>query len=120
MLQMQPGQKLNPVALLADALSVSLGVDSRPITSSVNLSKFRSKKADQRRVINPKQQDGQRTGGAERAPQRGLPEVNPDNVFPARKQERRHHRADPHIAPCEPHIGQKSVDHGKKNRDHHK
>ena len=72
------------IALTADANRMFLRPDAWAIPARVNLRELRSQKADQRRVINPEQQDDERTGRSKRARRRSFSEVNTDRVFSCR------------------------------------
>src|SRR6478752_8659509 len=87
------------IALTTDANRMFLRPDTWAIAARVNLRELRSQKADQRRVINPEQQDDERTGRSKRARRRSFSEVNTDCVFPCAKKQRRHRRTDPHVLP---------------------
>ena len=85
------------IALTADANRMFLRPDAWAISARVNLRELRSQKADQRRVINPEQQDYERTGRSKRTGRRSLSEINTDRVFSSGKEQRRHRRSDPHV-----------------------
>ena len=73
------------IALTTDANRMVLRPDAWAISARVNLRELGSQKTDQRRVIDPKQQDHERAGRAKRARRRSFSEVNTDCVFPALK-----------------------------------
>src|SRR6187200_3778259 len=106
------------IALTADANRMFLRADAWAIAARVNLRELRSQKADQRRVINPEQQNDERTSRSKRARRRSLSKVNTDSVFSAGKKQGRHRRSNPYVSPRDHDVWQKLVDHGKKNRDH--
>src|SRR4249919_4168322 len=87
------------IALTADANGVLFRPDAWAIPARVNLSELRSQEADQRRVINPEQQDDERTGRSKRTGRRSFSQVNTDSVFSSGKEQSRHCRSDPHVLP---------------------
>src|SRR4051794_5853943 len=89
----------DPVAFTADANRMFLWLDAWAIPARVNLRELRSQKANQRRVIDPEQQDHQGTGRAKRTARRGPSEINTDSVFSPGKKQRRHGGSDPHVLP---------------------
>src|SRR4029077_931340 len=100
------------IALTADAKRMFLRPNAWAIPARVNLRELRSQKADQRRVIDPEQQDYERTGRSKRTGRRGPSEINPDRVFSSSKEQRRHGRSDPHVLPRDHDVGQKFVNRG--------
>src|SRR5947207_7709032 len=105
------------IALTADANRMLLRPDAWAIPSRVNLRELRSQKADQRRVIDPEQQDYQRARRSKRARRRSPSEVNTNSVFSSGKKQRGYRRSDPHVLPRDHDVRQKFVDHCKENRD---
>src|SRR6476619_2832869 len=108
------------IALTADANRMFLRPNAWAVPARVNLRELCSQKADQRRVIDPEQQDDERTRSSKRTRRRSPCEVNADSVFSSGKKQRRHRRSDPDVRPRDHHVRQKFVDHGKKNRDNEK
>src|SRR4029077_15178160 len=87
------------IALTADANGMLFRPDAWTVPARVNLCELRAQKADQRRVINPEQQDDERTGRSKRTSRRSFSQVNPDSVFASGKEQSRHCRSDPHVLP---------------------
>src|SRR3954452_23010688 len=108
----------DPIGLPADTNRVLLRLDGGPVPSSINLYELGAQKTDQRRVVDPQQENYERASRSERARGRSLPEVNTDKVFSPRKKERSHYRSNPYVLPRDHDIGQKFVDHGEENGDH--
>src|SRR6476660_5243487 len=106
------------IAFTADANRMFFRLDAWAIAARVNLRELRPQEADQRRVINPEQQDDERTGRSKRTGGRSFSEVNTDSVFSSGKEQRRHRRSNPYVSPRDQDVRQKFVDRGKKNRDH--
>src|SRR4029450_3557934 len=111
---------LDRVCFTSDANRMPLRPDPRSISPGINLCEFRSKKTDQRRIIDPEQENYEGTSRAERTRCRGPPKVKPNEVLSSGKQDCCHRRSDPYVLPCGPHVGQKFVNHRKKNSDHEK
>src|SRR5947207_4082808 len=87
------------IALATDANRMFLREDAWAIPAGINLRELRSQKADQRRIINPEQQDYERAGRSKRTGRSSLSEINSDRVFSCGKKQGRHRRADPHLLP---------------------
>src|SRR4051812_25163781 len=90
---------LDRIGFAADANGMFFGLNARAIPARINLRELRSEKTDQRRVVNPEQQDRQGTGRAKRTARRGPSEINTDSVFSPGKKQRRHGGSDPHVLP---------------------
>src|SRR2546423_9637072 len=108
----------DPIGLPADTNRVLLRLDAGPVPSSINLYELGAQKTDQRRVVDPKQENYERACCSERARGRSLPEVNTNKVFSTRKKERSHCCSNPYVLPRDHDIGQKFVDRGEENGDH--
>src|SRR5215813_15631482 len=87
------------IALTADANRMFLRLNARAIAARVNLRELRSQKADQRRIIDPEQQDDERASRSKRTRRRSPSEVNADSVFASGKKPGRHRRSDPNVLP---------------------
>src|SRR5215217_6196423 len=106
------------IALTAKANCMFLRLDTWAIPARVYLRELRAQKANQRRVIDPEQQDYQRTRRSKRIGRCGSSEINTDGVFSCCKKQCCHRRPDPDVFPRDHDVRQKFVDHGKESRDH--
>src|SRR4029450_8440765 len=87
------------IAPTADANRVFFRADARAISTRVNLRELRAQKADQRRVIDPEQQDYERASRSKRTGHRSSSEINIDQIFSCAEKQRRHRRSDPDVFP---------------------
>src|ERR1044071_3565420 len=69
------------IGLVPSASGIRFGDNVASVSVGIDRGKFRHEKADQRRVIDPDEQDRKGTGGAKRARGCSLPEIQTDEVF---------------------------------------
>src|SRR5262245_32253799 len=93
------------IALAADANRMFLRLDAWAVPARINLRELRSQKTDQRRVIDPEQQNDERASRSKRTGRRSSSEINADRIFSQGKKQGRYCRSNPYVSPRNHDVG---------------
>src|SRR5436190_2836663 len=87
------------------------------MTLRIHLGEFGAQQKNLRGIIDPPQDDNERPGRSIARLHTAFADVQPDQKFTEREQQRSHQCTDPNIAPANGNAWQKTVDQRKQNSD---